>query len=302
MLAWLLGAAIGPAAIALPVNWAADSLAKAAQRWFRRLRHTDDLSRLVKAATGTSAELTRAEFDAIRSLLEDQKTWTLLGRGTVEDLATGIAACLSPLDGRTAEEAHAVALAIARGLIEFAVADLDPGLFQQVLMARLQRMETNEAKALDEAMLDLHASFAGLMSQLKLVLDRLPPGPAQRGDIFLYLRVLIDWLSTDPWPTDPEFSGAALNPAAIERKMTITVTSRDRKESIDADQLTLRCQRLVILGGPGSGKTWLARRTARVRWWAAAIGRSAGPATHRSAARARSSRRRRAGVRGRNSR
>jgi hypothetical protein len=263
VLAWLLGAAIGPAAIALPVNWAADSLAKAAQRWFRRLRHTDDLSRLVKAATGTSAELTRAEFDAIRSLLEDQKTWTLLGHGTVEDLATGIAACLSPLDGRTAKEANAVALAIARGLIEFAVADLDPGLFQQVLMARLKRMEDNQADALDEAMLDLHASFAGLMSQLKLVLDRLPPGPAQRGDIFLYLRVLIDWLSTDPWPTVPEFSGAALNPAAIERKMTITVASRDRKETFGADELTLRCQRLVILGGPGSGKTWLARRTAR---------------------------------------
>jgi len=263
VLEWLLGAAIGPAAIALPVNWAADSLAKAAQRWFRRLRHTDDLSRLVKAATGTSAELTRAEFDAIRSLLEDQKTWTVLGHGTVEDLATGIAACLSPLDGRTAEEAHAVALAIARGLIEFAVADLDPGLFQQVLMARLQRMETNEAKALDEAMLDLHASFAELMSQLKLVLDRLPPGPAQRGEIFLYLRVLIDWLGTDPWPTGPEFSGAALNPAAIEREMTITVTRRDRKESFGADELTLRRRRLVILGGPGSGKTWLARRTAR---------------------------------------
>ena len=137
MLAWLLGAGLGPAAVAVPVNWAADALAGAAQRWFKRLRRTDDLSRLVRAATGTSVDLTQAEFDAVRKLLEDQQTWSLAGRGTVEDLATRIAACLPPRDGRTAEDSHAAALTIARGLLEFAVADLDPKLFQQVLMARL---------------------------------------------------------------------------------------------------------------------------------------------------------------------
>ena len=36
-----------------------------------------------------------------------------------------------------------------------------------------------------------------------------------------------------------------------------------REEDLDADGLARRCGRLVILGGPGSGKTWLARRTAR---------------------------------------
>ena len=125
-----------------------------------------------------------------------------LGRGTVEDLATRIAACLPPRDGRTAEDSHAAALTIARGLLEFAVADLDPKLFQQVLLARLQRMETDQASALDEALLGLHADlaavFASVMEQLKRVLDRLPPGPAHRGEIAVYLRTLIDWLSTDP--------------------------------------------------------------------------------------------------------
>ena len=100
MLAWLLGAAVGPAAVALPVNWAADKLASAAGRWFKRLRRTDDLSRLVRAATGTSVNLTQAEFDAVRKLLEDQQTWTLLGRGTVEHLATWIAACHHLTAGR----------------------------------------------------------------------------------------------------------------------------------------------------------------------------------------------------------
>ena len=62
MLVWLLGDAVGPAAVALPVNWAADTLAGLAQRWFQRIRRNDDLSRLVKAATGTSADLTHDEF------------------------------------------------------------------------------------------------------------------------------------------------------------------------------------------------------------------------------------------------
>ena len=222
-----------PGAVGLPVNWAAEELAGAAQRWFRRLRRTDDLSRLVKAATGSSVDLTPAEFDAVRRLLEDQQTWILLGRGTVEDLATRIASCLPPRDGRTAEDSHAAAMTIARGLLEFAVADLDPKLFQQVLLTRLQRMETDQASALDKALLGLHADliarlaeqarqrFTSVMGHLKRVLDRLPPGPAQRGEIAVYLRTLIDWLSTDPWPRDRRFGGAWLTPAAIERKLRV---------------------------------------------------------------------------------
>jgi hypothetical protein len=226
VVSWLFGAGLGPAAVAVPVNWAADALAAAAQRWFKRVRRTDDLSRLVRAATGTSVDLTQAEFDAVRKLLEDQQTWSVAGRGTVEDLATRIGSCLPPRDGRTADDSYAAALTIARGLIEFAVADLEPKLFQQVLMARLQRMETGQASALDEALLGLHARFDSVMDQLKLVLDRLPPGPAGRGEIEVYLRTLIDWLSSDPWPRDPQFGGSVLTPAAIERKLRAGTASR----------------------------------------------------------------------------
>src|SRR5690349_12048109 len=122
MLVWLLGAGLGPAAVAVPVNWAADALASAARRWFKRLRREDDLSRLVGAATGIFVDLTQSEFDAVRKLLEDQQTWSLAGRGTVEDLAARIGSCLPPRGGRTAEDSHAAALTIARGLLEFAVA------------------------------------------------------------------------------------------------------------------------------------------------------------------------------------
>ena len=105
--------------------------------------------------------------------------------------------------------------------------------------------------------------FDSVMDQLKLVLDRLPPGPAGRGEIAVYLRTLIDWLNTDPWPRDPRFGGPVLTPAAIERKLRVTATGRDGEQDLDADGLAQQCGRLVILGGPGAGKTWLAKRTAR---------------------------------------
>ena len=267
MFAWLFGAAVGPAAVALPVNWAADALATAAQRWFKRLRRTDDLSRLIKAATGTAVYLTDAELDALRRLLEDQQTWILLGQGTVDDLAKRIASCLPPGNGRTAEDSRTAALVIARGLLEFAAADLDPKLFQQVLLTRLQRIVTEQASNLDNALLDLHADlfarFTSLTGQFKQALERLPPGSADRAEVALYLQMLIEWTNTDPWPQDRRFGGPVLTPAAIERPLWVTTISSGDKRVILADALIKQCRRLVILGGPGSGKTWLAKRAAR---------------------------------------
>jgi len=54
-----------------------------------------------------------------------------------------------------------------------------------------------------------------------------------------------------------------LTPAAIERKLRVTATGRVPEQDLDADELAQQCVRLVIPGGPGSGKTWLAKRTAR---------------------------------------
>jgi hypothetical protein len=272
---WLMGAGIGPAAVGLPVTMAGDALAGAALRWFQRVRHTDDLSRLVRSATGNSVELSRPEFNDVRKLLQDPETWRSLGQGTEADLAARILPWLPARDSRTAADSQAAADTIAHGLLEFAVADLEPKLFQKLLLARLARLEKNQAEEFDEALLRMHADlvarlaaqgeldaerFAELLGHLKQVLERSPPGPADRGEIVIYLNTLIGWLSTDPWPH--WFDQTSLTPAAIERRMRLT-SPTDPGDELDADDLAGRCQRLVILGGPGSGKTWLAKRAAR---------------------------------------
>jgi len=157
--AWLLGAGAGPATVTLPIGWTADVLADAARRWFRRFHQITDLSCLVHLATGTSIDLTRDEFDAVRQLLADRQTWVKLGNGPIEDLANRIADLLPPRDGRSADDSHAAALVITRGLLEFTVADHEPKAFQKVLLARIMRIETGQASTLDQALFDFHADL-----------------------------------------------------------------------------------------------------------------------------------------------
>ena len=82
---------------------------------------------------------------------------------------------------------------------------------------------------------------------------------AGRTEIVVYLRTLIFWLNSDPWPEDMQLRGPGSTPAAIERKLRITATNKPGKSDLDAYGLAQQCQRLVILGGSCSGKTWLAR-------------------------------------------
>jgi hypothetical protein len=266
LVAWLAWGAVGPAAAAIPATWAAEKLTDAAVRWFQRLRKTDDLSRMVDTATDSAINLSNAEFKDLRKLLEKQETWRLLAGHQVSELSGQIAARLPARDGRTTEDSTKAAWAIAHGLLEFAVFELDPENFQKVALARLQHL-TGQASSLERALYDLHSELyahaQGTTDLLRRVIDRLPPGPAGRTEIVVYLRTLIFWLNSDPWPEDMQLRGPALTPAAIERKLRITATNKAGQSDLDADGLAQQCQRLVILGGPGSGKTWLARRAAR---------------------------------------
>ncbi len=156
-----------PATVTLPAGRNADVLAGAARRWFRRFRQISDLCRLVQLATGVSIVLTRDEFDAVRQLLADQQTWVTFGTGPVEGLASWMTGLLPPQDGRTAEDSHAAALVIMRGLLEFALAEMEPRTFQKVTVARLMRMETGQASMLDEALSDFHSDVAARLDWIE---------------------------------------------------------------------------------------------------------------------------------------
>jgi hypothetical protein len=198
------------------------------------------------------------------------------------------------MPGREREDSLAAGRAIAGGLLEFAVRDLEPDWFRQVLFARVERLQADQASALDQAMLSVHADlaalfavqdaadadrFARLMSQLTRVIDLYPSRSADQGELAVYLAVLIAWLNSDPWPQDARFDGPTLTPAAIERKLRIASVRNQHEQDLDVDDLATRCTRLVLLGGPGSGKTWLAKRTARLSAEAAleALGAGARP-------------------------
>jgi hypothetical protein len=88
-----------------------------------------------------------------------------------------------------------------------------------------------------------------------------PADDANRQEVVLYLEALVRWLNADPWPGS--FGGHTLSPATIERKLKIA-DSNGYLQELHADELARSCQRLVVLGAPGSGKTWLAKRTARL--------------------------------------
>jgi NACHT domain-containing protein len=270
---WLVTGALGPALAALPVNWSAAKLGRLARRWLDRLRHVDGLSRLL-AAAGVPGEFTNREFSALRKLLEEPRTWLLIGDGSVEDLAAAIGACWPDAAG-SGPDRQLAGRVIAKGLLEFAVSELEPELFQRVLMARISRLEARQAEKIDDVALRLQASLAAwsayrestdehvtrrVLGQLGQVLDRLPPGPADRDEICVYLAALICWLNADPWPQDPRLAGPALTPADIEQNLSL----RDgRGQERDAAEMAGQCTRLVVLGSPGSGKTWLAKRIAR---------------------------------------
>lgn len=231
---WLTSAALGPAVVALPVNLAAARLTEAAVRWFKRYRRTDDLSRLVTTALGTTIDVNDTEFKALRNLLENEQTWSLLAGHELktEELTDQVAACLPARDGRSAAASREAAGTIARGLLGFAVLDLEPDVFQRVVLVQL-----HHASARDGAL-------SSMLKELYQLADgRLPPGLAGPGEVKIYLSTLIDWLNTDPWPQDPRLRGPKLSPAAIERNLRVRVTHPVPEPDADADELARHCSR-----------------------------------------------------------
>lgn len=156
------------------------------------------------------------------------------------DVTNQVAACLPPREGRTKEQSEQAAEAVARGLLEFAVWDLEPAMFQRVLLARLDRLATDQASLFEEGLAELHADlysevvellkadtgpvgrsrdeqegihellelqeklqqdqYRSVVARLGVLAERLPARPAGRGDLRVYLERLVAWLDEDIWP------------------------------------------------------------------------------------------------------
>ena len=74
-----------------------------------------------------------------------------------------------------------------------------------------------------------------------------------------YLRTLIDRLGFDRWPADPRLGGPLLRLGQHEVDLPAKDVSRGR---LVTSAQASRFRRLVVLGGPGAGKTWFAARAA----------------------------------------
>ena len=99
----------------------------------------------------------------------------------------------------------------------------------------------------------------------------LPPvGTTVRDDrrlLKVYLAALASELDQDPWTRIA--GGRSSSLSAIARRLTMVRRTKTRAGDAGADfqpedaaTVVSHSQRLVVLGGPGAGKTWFARRTA----------------------------------------
>lgn len=91
------------------------------------------------------------------------------------------------------------------------------------------------------------ASIEGLRAELK--------GYADRDELIRYLRARIQEWDFSPWTQGK-------SPSLLERTLQLN-TAEGKRELLTASDALTGAWFLVVLGGPGSGKTWLAQRYAR---------------------------------------
>lgn len=233
------------------------------------------MSRILEGFLGSEPRLRQKDFRELRQVLESRDTWDAVAHGSSIrlDVLAGLMTTKLKASGKLSDDDIAKAVGfILRGLLEFDLSRLAPTDFQTVLLARLARLDES-INANDSSLLAINADVARnaeldreqhrtTIDHIQRVLNRIAPGPAGRLELVVYLERLSESLDYDPWPKIA-YGSRDLVPSIIERQLRVQPLARS-EEPIPADEIAARCTRLVILGGPGAGKTWLTRRIARI--------------------------------------
>jgi NACHT domain len=77
-----------------------------------------------------------------------------------------------------------------------------------------------------------------------------------------YLAKLIKSLDADRWSERLAKGAGSLGLSVVQQRLTLTPVPPGTGRPVLVDDLVQRCDRLVILAGPGAGKSWTARRAA----------------------------------------
>lgn len=254
----------------VPAVLVGEAAAASVKRWLDRVFQRDDFSIHVRLVSRIAqVKLQPAEVQGLRGLLEEPETWRSIesGRGTnkVEDLVEAVCEVLS--DARHDEHRRQAACEIVGALLAEACNGLNEPTHWAVAFERLNllgKAADSIQSTLDQVLLGQVAAIRERVSansedlkSLANAMDELQPKSVGRGHIEIYLRCLIASVDRDM------LSIAA--PGPQERPSTVECERRLGLENGGvrlADDLTDTASRLLVVGGPGSGKSWFACRTA----------------------------------------
>jgi hypothetical protein len=263
-LRWLMAGALGPATFGLPVVLAGEGVARKSKAFLDRAFGTDEWTIRVDAIAGAaSVNLTRAETKRVGELLQNAETWALIGEGVGPQLGgviDQVVDCLA--ESRHTKDGVLAARQIVAALLSHALHDLDEAGFRAVVLARIGSVATSVDELLSSFRTDVRRDLAEsrtLLDDVRRLIDQHGlvehAGPAV---IQIYLLNLIRAMNHDL--LSQSATGTSESPAAIERHLQLQAGGGAES----ADDVVDRCDRVVVLGGPGTGKSWFAKRTARL--------------------------------------
>lgn len=155
-------------------------------------------------------------------------------------------------DGEDADDAHAVARRAIGAAVDAVLRD------RYRIEAEILPQLTDGFVELRSDLAEVRRTSAGTSADIHQLTDRLI-SPASALEVRTYLlRRIEDW-DVAGW-IQPR-GESAVRPSQIER--TLSVSDADGSRTLLASEALQGNTHVVILGGPGAGKSWLARRIAR---------------------------------------